>query len=142
MRKFIGALVGIVVGIVVQGVIGYASALVYPQPAIDMRNRQQVAESFANASTGTLLFYLASFFFAALLAAWAARLIARSKAVGWVAAGVMALMALVIAIFYPDPAWAQFGAFGTALFGGLIGCHLPAGAEPVAAATADADDGV
>ena len=92
-----------------------------------MRNRQQVAESFASAPTGTLLFYLASFFAAALLGAWVARLIARSKAIGWVAAGVMALMALVIAIFYPDPAWAQFGAFGAALLGGLIGSHLPGG---------------
>lgn len=135
MRKFIGALVGIVVGIVVQGGIGYASALAYPQPAIDMRDRQQVAESFANAPTGTLLFYLASFFAAALLGAWVARLIGRSRAVGWVAAGVMALMALVIAIFYPDPAWSQFGAFGAALLGGLIGCHLPAGAEPAATTT-------
>lgn len=142
MRKFIGALAGIVVGILVQGGLGYLSSLIYPQPAIDMRDRQQVAESFANASTGTLLFYLASFFAAALLGAWVARLIARSKAAGWVAAGVMALMALVIAIFYPDPAWAQFGAFGAALLGGLIGCHLPAGAEPIAAATTDADNAV
>lgn len=140
MGKALAATAGIVVGIGVQAAIGYASALAYPQPAIDMGNRAQVAESFAASPTGASVMYLASFFFAALVGAWLARALARSNGIGWIPAGVLALMALLIALFFPDPAWAQFGAFGAALIGGLLGCHLPAGTAPPPAETAATTD--
>ena len=137
MGKLLGALAGTVVGIAVQAGIGFLSALVYPRPAIDMSDRAQVAESFATSPPGASVLYLASFFLAAMIGAWLARRVARSDGIGWLPAGVLAAMALVIAIFYPEPAWAQFGAFGAALIGGLLGGHLPAGvaALPEGAAT-------
>lgn len=138
--KALGGLVGILVGIAVQAAIGYVSALAFPRPAIDMTDQQAVAESFATSPPGASALYLASFFLGALIGAWLARRIARSNRIGWLPAGVLAAMALAIAIFYPDPAWAQFGAFAAALIGGLIGNHLPAGIAaipPEAAPTTD-----
>jgi len=141
MRKVLGALAGTIAGVAVQAAIGYLSAIAYPRPAIDMSDRAQVAESFATSPPGASALYLASFFLGAMIGAWLARRLARSDRIGWLPAGVLAAMALIVAIFYPEPAWAQFGAFAAALVGGLIGGHLPAGIAALAeGATATSDD--
>ncbi len=131
MRIFAGSLVGIVVGILVQSLAAYISGRLFPVRAIDIWDQRQIAEAFATRPVGGLAISMAGYFAGALTGAWAARLISRADYTAWIAAGVIALMALIVAVAYPDPAWAQFGAFGVALLGGLIGRHLPVPKRPI-----------
>jgi hypothetical protein len=136
LRKFLGVLGGIVIAVAIQSAIAYATSIAFPQPGIDVFDQRQVAQSFAARETGALILYVASYFVAALVGAISSRIIGRSNALAWVPAGVMAAMALVIALVYPDPAWAQFGAFVAALLGGFVGRHWPARAAAVPATEA------
>jgi uncharacterized membrane protein (DUF485 family) len=125
MGKSLGAVfAGIAAGIVVQAALAWLVSLAYPMAAAPF-DRRAMAEAYASVPTGGALLNMLAFFLAAAAAAWVARRMGGSVRSGWIAAGVIAAIALVIALVYPDPAWAQIGALAAALLGGLVGCHLP-----------------
>ena len=137
MRTTLGIVAGIIAALIVQSALGYLSAALFPMPAVNLYDSQQVAESFAARPTGALLISLLGYFAGALAGGYVARLIADKPWTVWVPAGLLALMGLIIAVTYPEPAWAQFGAFLAALLGGMAARHLPARSR-VATAAPDA----
>jgi lysylphosphatidylglycerol synthetase-like protein (DUF2156 family) len=134
MRAIGGTLAGIVVGLIVQSALGYLANMLFPMVANPL-NRTQMAEAYAARPAAAAILWMALYLVSALVAAYVARTVARRQRAGWIAGGFIALMALVLAIFYPEPVWAQFGAFLAALLGTLFGCHIPLRRHP------RADDG-
>lgn len=137
MRTFLGILVGLVVALAVQACSDFLGNTLYPTGIRDMFNREQVTEAFANRPVGALLINVGGYFLAALIGGWLARRISGQGWTVWVPAGLMVLMALVIALAYPLPAWTQFASLVAPLIGGLIARHL--GADPVPAAPVAAE---
>jgi lysylphosphatidylglycerol synthetase-like protein (DUF2156 family) len=124
MRALGGTLAGIVVGLIVQSALGYLANLLFPMVANPL-NRAQMADAYAARPAIAAILWMAVYLISAFVAAYVARSIAKRRWSGWVAGGFVALMALVLALFYPEPAWAQFGAFLAALLGTMFGCHAP-----------------
>lgn len=137
MGKSVGAVfAGMAAGIVLQAALAWLVSLAYPMAAAPF-DRRAMAEAYASVPTGGGLLNILAFFLSAAAAAWVARLLGGSLRAGWIAAGAIATIALIIALVYPDPAWAQIGALAAALIGGLAGCHLPVSAARTGASGFD-----
>ena len=142
MKAIGGLLAGVVAGFLAQALLVYAASLVIQMPAVNSTERVEIAQAFADSTAAALLVNIFSYFLAALVAAWVGGAIGGRNRVAWAAGLVVALLALVIAVFFPEPAWAQFGAFIAAVIGATVGKHLgdrrPARAESGAGADAHA----
>ena len=124
MRTALGIIAGILIGLAVQTAVDFLTNQIFPPPPVDMWNRQQVAEVFAARPTGALILNVLSYFLGAFAGAYAARRISRRGWTVWVPAVLLALMALVIVLNFPIPAWAQFGCFLAPLLGGVVARHV------------------
>jgi hypothetical protein len=135
-RLILGILAGAVAGIALQSLLAWLANLVFPVAANPF-DRQQVAEAYAGRPAAAAILGIGIYLLSAFAAAYTARLVGRRAVGGWIAGGIVAAMALVLAIVYPEPIWGQFGALVAALLGMLLGCHAPLRA---AEAPAGADD--
>ena len=124
MRIAFGIIAGIVLGLAVQTAVDVVTNQIYPSPAVDMWNRQQVAEVFAARPAGALALNILSYFLGAFAGGYVARRVSRRGWTLWVPAVLLALMALVIVLNFPIPAWAQFGCFLAPLLGGVAARHV------------------
>ena len=149
MRATLAILAGIIVAMAVQAGIDWVGNLLYPYAVTDMWDRQQISDAMAARPTAALLLTVLGYFLGGLLGSLVAKLISRRGWVCWVPAGVMAAVALVIALNYPIAEWAWFATFAAPLIGGLIANHLVAsridpddanGDGPAANAEADAEE--
>jgi predicted MFS family arabinose efflux permease len=138
MRAVLAILAGIVVALAVQAGADYATSLIYPYPISDLWDREQVSEAMAQRPTAALLLTVLGYFLGALAGGVVGKLIARRGWASWVPAGVMAAIALLIALNYPLAEWAWFATFVAPLIGGLIANHLVAGRDTDAAPAAPA----
>lgn len=138
-RRIGGIAAGIAGGVALQSLLGYLVGQAFPLAA-DPFDRRAAAEAYAELPAAGAALGILTYFLAAAVAAWIARWVGRSSRAGWIAAGVIAAFALTIAIVYPEPAWAQFGALLAALLGGLAGSHIAVpGATPRSAAAESHD---
>ena len=140
MRAILGILAGIIAALVVQAGVDFATSLAYPYPITDLWDRQQVSEAMATRPTAALVLTVLGYFLGALAGGVVGKLIARRGWACWVPAGVMAAIALLIALNYPLAEWAWFATFVAPLIGGLIANHLVAEGEPATAPPAPASE--
>jgi hypothetical protein len=141
MRAAIAILAGIIVALAVQAGVDWVTSLLYPYAISDIWDRRQVSEAMAARPTGALLLTVLGYFLGALAGGAVAKSIFRRGWACWVPAGVMAAIALVLALAYPLAEWAWFATFVAPLIGGLLANHLVADravaaegpAEPVTA---------
>jgi hypothetical protein len=124
MRAFLGILLGIVVGIALQSAADILTSMLYPTSITNMWDRAQVAEALAARPPAALWIGVAGYFLGGLGGGLVGKLIWRRAVAAWVPAGVLALMALVLAFSYPIPTWTMFATFIAPLIGGLIANHL------------------
>ena len=124
MRIALGILAGILVGLAVQTAVDVLTNQIYPSPGLDIRNRQQIAEVFAARPAGALVLNILGYFLGAFAGGYVARRVSRRGWTVWVPAVLLALMALVIVLNFPIPAWAQFGCFLAPLLGGVLARHV------------------
>ena len=126
MRNGLAILAGIIVALAVQAGVDLIASQLYPYAITDMWDRRQVSEAIAARPTGALLLSVLGYFLGGLAGSLTAKLMSRKAWVCWVPAGVLALMALIIAFNYPLPAWTWFATLAAPLIGGLIANHLVA----------------
>ena len=138
MRTFFGLAGGTVAGLLIQAIVVYLASFAIDMPALDSTARAEIAQAFADSPAPALLASMLSYGLAGLGAAWIGAAVSGKAWVAWTAGGLVALLALAIAIVFPEPAWAQFGAFIAAVAGTMIGKHL--GARRGAAADGAAAD--
>ncbi len=132
MRAFLGILVGLIAAIAVQAALDWIASQIYPVAITDLWDRQQVSEAFASRPTGALLLSVLNYFLAGLVGGVVAKRIARRGFAAWIPAGVLALMALLIAFSYPMPTWTLFASLAAPLIGGMIARHLGRESAPQA----------
>ncbi len=135
MRAILAILAGIIVALAVQAGVDWVTSQLYPYAITDIWDRRQVSDAMAARPTAALLLTVLGYFLAALAGGVVAKLIHRRGWACWVPAGVMAAIALILALAYPLAEWAWFATFVAPLIGGLIANHLVA-ADAVAAAPA------
>lgn len=137
MRAVLAIVAGIVAALTVQAAVDWITSLLYPSAITDIWDRRQVSEAMAARPVGALLLTVLSYFLGALVGGAVAKLIHRRSWACWIPAGLLALVAVLVAFFYPIAEWAGFGCFVAALIGGLIANHLvadrPADAEAAGA---------
>jgi hypothetical protein len=131
MRAFLGIVVGIVVGIALQSAADFVTSLLYPTSITNMWDRAQVADALAARPAAALWIGVAGYFIGGLGGGLVGKLVWRRAVAAWVPAGVLALMALILAFNYPIPTWTMFATFIASLLGGLLANHL---IQPAAAA--------
>ena len=124
MRAFLGIVLGIVVGIALQSAADVITSLLYPTSITNMWDRAQVAEAFAARPAPALWIGVAGYFVGGLGGGLVGKLIWRRPIAAWLPAGLLALMALILAFSYPIPTWTMFATFIAPLIGGLIANHL------------------
>lgn len=126
MRAIIGIVVGIVLGFAAQTALDLLANLLYPPPLRDMLDREQIAGALAARPTAAHLISVAGYFVGGLAGGWSGKKVTGSRAIAWVPAALLALMALAIGFSFPVPTWVTFAAFVGALVGGMIANHLVA----------------
>jgi hypothetical protein len=124
MRAALAILAGILVALIVQSGLDWATSQFYPYDITDVWDRRQVSEAMATRPTPALVLTVLGYFLAALAGGITAKLIRRRAWACWVPAGVMAAIALLISLNYPLAEWAWFATFVAPLIGGLIANHL------------------
>ena len=139
VRTFLGILASVLAALAVQAGVVYLASAFVDMPAVTSVAREEVANAVASASATAHLVTLLSYFLAGLAAAWIGIAVGRQEWVGWTGAAAIALVGLILAFLFPDPAWAQFGAPIAALVGAVIARHLAPAAPPADAAGAPAD---
>lgn len=130
MRAVLAIILGIIVAIAVQSGADVVTSMIYPTSITNMWDRAQVAEALAARPPAALWIGVAGYFAGGLVGGFVGKLIWRRPVAAWVPAGLLALMALVLAFSYPIPTWAMFATFLAPLIGGLIANHLIRDAVP------------
>ena len=128
LRTIIGTAAGFVAGILAIALISYIGGLFYSIPLDSGAGGtiEQAAAALQNAPLGAKLFIALSWFAGGLVGAWLGRVIARSVAIGWTVAAMLAILTLLNIFIVPYPAWMQIATVAMPLLGGLAGSHLPA----------------
>jgi len=124
MRAVLAIILGIVVGLALQSAADVITSLIYPSSITNMWDRAQVAEALATRPAAALWIGVVGYFLGGLGGGLVGKLIWRRAVAAWVPAGVLALMALILAFGYPIPTWTMFATFIAPLIGGLIANHL------------------
>jgi len=136
MRAFLGIVLGMVVGLALQSAADVVTSLLYPTSITNMWDRAQVAEALAARPAAALWIGVAGYFVGGLGGGVVGKLIWRRALAAWLPAGLLALMALILAFSYPIPTWTMFATFIAPLLGGLLANHLIK-AAPAATATVE-----
>jgi hypothetical protein len=136
-RLILGIVAGAVAGIVLQSLLSFLANLLVPV-AGNPFDRQQVAEAYAGRPPAAAILGIVIFLLSAFAAAYTARLVGRRTVGGWIAGAVIAAMALMLAMVYPEPVWGQVGALIASVLGMFLGCHAPLRFAQAPAGTDDA----
>ena len=134
MRAALAIIAGFVGALCVLAAVDAVNSFFYPYALTDVWDRREVSEAMAVRPTGALVLTVLGYFLGGLAGGTIAKSIHRRAWACWVPVGLFALTALIVALSYPIPEWAGFGAFLAALIGGLIANHLVAEREYAEAA--------
>lgn len=122
--RIVGIIVGIVAAVVAQSICDLLINQAYPSQITDLWNRQQVNEAFAARPAVALILAICGFLVGALVGGVVGKLIGRRPAAAWAGAVVLAAMAGLLGLNFPQPGWASIGMVVAALVGGLLANHL------------------
>ena len=125
MGRIIGGIVaGIVAALVVQALIDVVANLIFPAPAIDVWNKKQLGAVFATRPVGALALMVLGYFAGSLAGSYLAKRISRVSWTSWVPAGVMTVLAAIVALAYPIPAGIKIAIVLGPVLGGFIASRL------------------
>lgn len=123
MRKLIGVIAGIITGYVVVVAVEFANSLMFVPQGIDPTNEEQMLNVVAGFPAAAFLILLLGWFLGALVGAWVAGRVGRSRLSGYIVAIFFLLATVSNFFFLPHPLWVMGTGVVLTLLGGFVGAR-------------------